>query len=334
MDILSDINRYTHTVIMHMKKILPLFALLLVSVFCARGANIPSGSIPFDLGKASRIYVKGSVNGSRPLLFLFDTGATSMVINSNSLKGVPMEFNETVVNYGATGSNEVRKSTENTFSIGEKSFKHAPFVAIPYGPGHWDGVLGLWFIQQQVTEVNYTDRKIYLYPHGSYTPPEGAIRLKIEYVMGIPVVPVQVTVNGKTHQLRLSVDTGSDRVLDLNTPFVKKHRLLGSQTPFCISSISSSDTNTGTLENVIFDNIQLGSFKLPLIPGAFSTVTSGIQSMAEMDGVMGNNLLKRFNLVYDAKEGYIYLIPNNLVYTPFYDCLLQPQPEKKPSPAK
>lgn len=319
---------------MHMKKILPLFALLLVSVFCARGANIPSGSIPFDLGKASRIYVKGSVNGSRPLLFLFDTGATSMVINSNSLKGVPMEFNETVVNYGATGSNEVRKSTKNTFSIGEKSFKHAPFVAIPYGPGHWDGVLGLWFIQQQVTEVNYTDRKIYLYPHGSYTPPEGAIRLKIEYVMGIPVVPVQVTVNGKTHQLRLSVDTGSDRVLDLNTPFVKKHRLLGSQTPFCISSISSSDTNTGTLENVIFDNIQLGSFKLPLIPGAFSTVTSGIQSMAEMDGVMGNNLLKRFNLVYDAKEGYIYLIPNNLVYTPFYDCLLQPQPEKKPSPAK
>lgn len=319
---------------MHMKKILPLFALLLVSVFCARGANVPSGSIPFELGKASRIYVKGSVNGSRPLLFLFDTGATSMVINSNSLKGVPMEFNETVVNYGATGSNEVRKSTENTFSIGEKSFKHAPFVAIPYGPGHWDGVLGLWFIQQQVTEVNYTDRKIYLYPHGSYTPPEGAIRLKIEYVMGIPVVPVQVTANGKTHQLRLSVDTGSDRVLDLNTPFVKKHRLLGSQTPFCISSISSSDTNTGTLENVIFDNIQLGSFKLPLIPGAFSTVTSGIQSMAEMDGVMGNNLLKRFNLVYDAKEGYIYLIPNNLVYTPFYDCLLQPQPEKKPSPAK
>ena len=320
--------------IMHMKKILPLFAFLLAFIFSAWGANVPSDSIPFELGKASRIYVKGSVNGSRPLLFLFDTGATSMVINSNSLKGVPMTFHETVVNYGATGSNEVRKSTENTFSIGGKSFRHAPFVAIPYAPGHWDGVLGLWFITQQVTEVNYTDRKIYLYPHGTYTPPEDAIRLKIEYIMGIPVVPVQVTVNGKTHQLRLSVDTGSDRVLDLNTPFVKKHRLLGSQTPFCISSISSSDTNTGTLENVIFDNIQLGSFRLPLIPGAFSTVTSGIQSMAEMDGVMGNNLLKRFNLVYDSKEGYIYLIPNHQIYTPFYDCLLQPLPEKKPSPAR
>ena len=145
--------------------------------------------------------------------------------------------------------------------------------------------------------------------------------------MGVPIVPAQVTVNGKTHQLRLSVDTGSERVLDLNTPFIKKHHLLGSQKPFSTSRISSSDSHTGVLENVMFDSIQLGGCKLPLIPGAFSTVTSGIQSIAEMDGVMGNNLLKRFNMVYDSREGYIYLIPNNLLYTPFYDCLLRPQPD-------
>lgn len=212
-----------------MGKILPFFTVLLGSIFSAPATNTPSDSIPFELGPASRIYVKGSVNGSRPLRFLFDTGATSMVINNNSLKEIPMEFNETVVNHGATGSVEVRKSTENRFSIGQKSFKHVSFVAIPYGPDQWDGVLGLWFIRQQVTEVNYADRKIYLYPHGSYTPPSQAIRLKMEYVMG-------------------------------------------------------------------------------------------------------NNLLKRFNLVYDSQQGYIYLIPNNLMYTPFYDCLLRPQPEKKPGP--
>lgn len=311
----------------YMEKILMFLSVLTACTLPASAGNTPAASIPFELGTASRIYVKGSVNGSRPLRFLFDTGATSMVISTNSLKGVPMEFNETVVNHGATGSDEVRGSTENKFTIGGRSLEHVPFIAIPYSPDQWDGVLGLWFINQQVTEVNYTDRKIYLYPHGSYTPPPNAIRLKIEYVMGIPVVPGQVTVNGKTHQLRLSVDTGSDRVLDLNTPFVKKHHLLGSQKPFCISRISSSDSHTGVLENVIFDSIQLGGCKLPLIPGAFSTVTAGTQSSAEMDGVMGNNLLKRFNMVYDSREGYIYLIPNNLLYTPFYDCLLRPQPD-------
>lgn len=316
-----------------MKRLLPFFAALLGLLPCAWSANIPSDSIPFELGTASRIYVKCHVNGSRPMLFLFDTGATSMVINSNSLEGIPMEFNETIVNYGATGSNEVRKSAENKFSVGKQSLAGVPFIAIPYARDQWDGVLGLWFIQRQVTEVNYTDRKIYLYPHGSYTPPPDAIRLKMEYVMGIPVVPAQATVNGKVYQLRLSVDTGSDRVLDLNTPFVNKHRLLGSQVPFSVSSISSSDTNKGRLENVIFDSIQLGACKLPLIPGAFSTVTSGIQSMPEMDGVMGNNLLKRFNLVYDSQNSCLYLIPNNLLYTPFYDCLLQPRKTVPQAPA-
>lgn len=217
---------------MRMKKILSFLSILLVPFFPAQAANVPIDSIPFELGTASRIYVKGSVNGSRPLRFLFDTGATSMVISTNSLKGVPMEFNETVVNHGATGSDEVRGSTENQFAIGEQAMEHVPFIAIPYSPDQWDGVLGLWFIQRQVTEVNYTDRKIYLYPHGSYTPPANAIRLKIEYVMGVPVVLAQVTVNGKTHQLRLSVDTGSDRVLDLNTPFVKKHHCWAAKSRF------------------------------------------------------------------------------------------------------
>ena len=73
-----------------MKKILSFLTISLVSLLSAQGANTPSGSIPFELGTASRIYVKGSVNGSRPLRFLFDTGATSMVISTNSLKGVPM----------------------------------------------------------------------------------------------------------------------------------------------------------------------------------------------------------------------------------------------------
>lgn len=304
-------------------KIMQIVCLLLACYSSVLAENKPSSEIPFELGPASRIYVKCRVNGSEPLRFLFDTGATGMVINSGIVgHEVKMTFDGSVMNYGATGSNEIPTSSCNDFRIGKMSFGKVPFIAVPYTRDQWDGVLGLWFIRQQVTEVNYTQRKIYLYPNGSYTPPENAIRLKVEYVMGVPIVPVKVSVNGTTYDLRLEVDTGSDRVLDLNTPFVEKHGLLGTQKPFAISRISSSDANSGELENVIFDDIQMDGCKLPRIPGAFSTVKSGIQSMPEMDGVMGNNLLKRFNLVCDLQAGYIYLIPNDLLYSPFYDCLI------------
>lgn len=302
----------------------------------AWGENVPFDSIPFELGNGDRVYVQGRVNGSQPLRFLFDTGATGMVINPESTGGkVTMKFDGTVSNTGTTGASEVKKSSDNTFSLGNRTWKGVPFISISYAPELWDGVIGLWFIRQQVTEINYSKRMIYLYSHDSYTPPPNSIRLKVAYVMGVPVVPVQVTVNGKTHALRLEVDTGSDRVLDLNTPFVKKHGLLGTQTPFAVSHISGSEKDVGVLENVIFDDIRMGDYRLPRIPGAFSTVKKGVQSSAEMDGVMGNNLLKRFNLVCDLKEGYIYLIPNDLLYTPFYECLIgNPRPEEERGKAK
>ena len=66
----------------YMGKILTFFSVLTACTLWASAGNTPVASIPFELGTASRIYVKGSVNGSRPLRFLFDTGATSMVIST------------------------------------------------------------------------------------------------------------------------------------------------------------------------------------------------------------------------------------------------------------
>ncbi len=298
-------------------------ALLNIAPLHAQLMNTPTESIPFELQQEhSRIYVLGSVNDSKTLRFLFDKGATNMVISTNSLNGVNIRFDGTSPNRGATGENTVKLSRNNSFTLGSKTYPGADFLGIEYRPDQWDGVLGLWFIKQQVTEVNYSDRKIHLYKHGTYTPPANAIKLPITYVLGIPAVPVEVTVNGVTHRIKMFVDTGSDRVADLNSPFVTQHKLLNTQKPWFVCEITSSDGHKGTLHHVFFDKLKLGDVVLPKIPGGFSMVKSGVQSCAEVEGVMGNNLLKRFNLVYDFAKGFIYLIPNNLMYTPFYDYLI------------
>ena len=142
--------------------------------------------------------------------------------------------------------------------------------------------------------------------------------MKVEYELGVPVVPLQVRINGKDYQVRAEIDMGSDRVFDLNTPFVRQHDLEKSQTPFAISEITSSDANQGKLYNVYFDEVKLGTLSLPCIPGAFSTLTTGVQASDKMDGVLGNNFLQRFHLTLNLQEGHIYLQPNNLLYNPFY----------------
>ena len=124
--------------------------------------------------------------------------------------------------------------------------------------------------------------------------------------------------------MAVAVDTVPDRVFDLNTPFVRRNGLLGTQKPFAISRIAGPVKDGGELQNVYFDSVTLGdALTLLRIPGAFSTVTTGVQASDAMDGVLGNNFLQRFNQLYDFKNNYLYLEVNDRLYTPFYDFLVR-----------
>lgn len=62
---------------------------------------------------------------------------------------------------------------------------------------------------------------------------------------------------------------------------------------------------------------------MPKVAGAFSTLIFGMQSKENIDGMIGNNFLKRFNMLIDFNADKLYLQPNNFYYTPFYDFLVR-----------
>lgn len=163
-------------------------------------------------------------------------------------------------------------------------------------------------------------RKSVLPAHGATS---GLIPFTFEYKYDVPFITLPVKISGNEYDLLLEVDTGSDRVIDLNTPFVKSHNLLDIQKPFAISHISSSDEGSGELRNVFFDEVTVGPYILPKVAGAFSTLTEGMQSKSDIDGTLGNNFLKRFNIIIDFNAQKLYLQPNNYFWTPFYDFLVE-----------
>lgn len=140
-------------------------------------------------------------------------------------------------------------------------------------------------------------------------------------VCEIPFAKLPVKLKDSTHKLLLEVDTGSDRVIDINSPFVNRHNLLDFYKPFATSTITSSDGDSGKLKNVFFEEVIVGPYRMPKVAGAFSTLTTGLQSKEDIDGMIGNNFLKRFNMLIDFKNNNIYLQPNNYYYTPFYSMI-------------
>lgn len=294
---------------------------------CAQAKMIdktPVGEIPFSIAGDSRIYVTAFVNGSDSLRFLVDTGASSIVLNPNSPKlAGHIHKGNPVGNLGATGENKVDYSKDNTIEIGSVRYDDAGCVHIPYFPEYWDGVFGLNGLSAFNIEINYDDFKIYFYPKDTVTVSQSFVALPFTYIYDVPFVRLPVKLNGKIHDLTLEIDTGSDRVIDLNTPFVKRNNLLETQTPFAVSQISSSDGESGELKNVFFDEVIVGPYVMPKVAGAFSTLTHGLQSKEDIDGMIGNNFLKRFNMFIDFGKNIIYLQPNNLYYSPFYDFLIR-----------
>lgn len=286
--------------------------------------DTPVGEIPFTIDKDSRIYVTAFVNGSDSLRFLVDTGASSLVLNTNSPKLNGFIHHGTAINnLGTTGENIIQYSNDNSVKIGSIHYDKAGCAHIPYPPEYWDGVFGSNGLASFNIEINYDDFKIYCYPKETLMVEKSYVSFSFTYKYDVPFIFLPIKLNGILHNLLLEVDTGSNRVIDLNTPFVNRNSLLETQKPYANSCIVSSDGGSGELKEVYFDEVIVGPYIMPKVAGAFSTITSGMQSKEDIDGMIGNNFLKRFNMLIDFEANNIYLQPNNFYYTPFYDFLVK-----------
>ena len=308
------------------KLILAIFYIAFMS-FTANARMIketPVGEIPFAIAGDSRIYITAFVNGADSLRFLVDTGASSIVLNTNSpkLKGL-IHNGESANNLGTSGENTVTYSNDNSVRVGSIQYDKAGCAHIPYPPEYWDGVLGLNGLAAFNIEINYDDFKIYCYPKEALMVDDSYVSKPFTYKYDVPFIQLPIKLNGTFYNLLLEVDTGSDRIIDLNTPFVNKNDLLETQKPFAISRIASSDGGNGELKNVFFDEVVVGPYIMPKVAGAFSTLSTGMQSKEDIDGMIGNNFLKRFNMLIDFSSNMLYLQPNNFYYAPFYDFLIK-----------
>ena len=307
-----------------MKNTYTIIALLFFILFPTSAQNIPTDTIPFYMAPDSRIYTWCKVNNSDSLSFLIDTGASDMVINSRLRNQLDMQFDSFVENQGTTGTNKTEASSNNTLIWGSKKMDQLRFIELPYPMPELDGVLGLSVLSQFVIEINYDKKCIYLYDKDKFIP-DADKSIPIQFKHNVPFINIKIQSHNKEVTALTEIDTGSDRILDLAHHFVEQHQLssdLGA--PFAISTITSSDGNAMQINNVFLPCLQIGSFNLYKIPGGYANGSNqvGILSSKEVDGMLGNTFLKRFNITLDLSRNQLYLEVNNQMYSPFYDFLI------------
>ena len=113
-------------------------------------------TIPFQLGADDGIYLKGKINGSETLDFLFDTGAGACVITSSIInKKVNIIVDGSTKNTGTDGTSIVGTSAKNTIEISNLIWDNVSLLSIDYDKRSFDIILGWIAFENKIVEIDY-----------------------------------------------------------------------------------------------------------------------------------------------------------------------------------
>ena len=318
-------------------KRLTLFPLLVVALL-VRGAVAPVHSqrpvapadpvsIAFDPA-ARHVIVQVTVNNSRPLSFILDSGANVAIIRTDVAKELGLKL-EGTVGVGGAGSGPpqtgsfVRQATWSL--VGLPGFSQpvtlaVPMPELPIAMGRpIDGIIGGEFIKEFVIELDYQARVLKLHDAAAFRYEGAGEAIPIEFVNVIhPVLRASVTpVGGQPTEQRFVLDIGASGALTLHSPFVREQKLLESGLPTirAIGGAGAAGRVTGRMGRV--QALQIGRFVLREPITMFAQDAGGAFANSALAGNIGAQVAMRFRTYLDYGRKRIILEPSSMFETPF-----------------
>lgn len=295
-----------------------------ISVTFPAGKN--SVEVPFETER-NWIIIPVSVNGSRPLRFVLDTGAGgsgASLINSAVAESLKLNIVGRIQARGA-GSGpmvEVPIAGGVTFDIGGVQLTGGRMSVRTATPGMEgmsagrDGVIGRPVFANLVVEIDWERKVVKLHDPAkfSYTGKAAILPLTFDE-MGRPYVAASVTTEeDKSVPVNLIVDTGGGHNLSLE---------VGSGTPLkapagspkVVVGRGASGEFTGYAGQV--KGFKLAGYALKAIPTIYPDESYGSALREGRHGNLGAGILRRFKIIYDYSRKRMIIEPNKFFNEPF-----------------
>jgi PDZ domain-containing protein/aspartyl protease len=268
--------------------------------------------IPFDLSN-NLIILQVRVNKSRPLNFIFDTGAGVSVIDPKTARALRLK-EQGKLKLGATGGS-VESGLIKGVSLGipgvevfDQTISTVSLESLtPLFGFRLDGIIGHDFIKNFVVEIDYPAGLINLREPQSYTYSGPGESVPITFMENTPFVRATVLVKGRDPiEGKFEVDTGGNGTLNVNTPFVNTHKLLEAVPNLMQSKLAGAGGASQAAKGRVA-GVKVGSFVVedPLV--VFAQGTEGNESSIEFDGELGGAFFRRFKLILDYSRSRIIL---------------------------
>ncbi|MEN8250908.1 MAG: aspartyl protease family protein [Bacteroidota bacterium] len=300
--------------------ILIFFICALIPVSEVWAQNIPVASIPFHPNNG-HIIIKVKLEGKEPINFLFDSGAGGTLISRKMAESLGLFPIVSRKNVGVSGAHEVGAIKGVDLGIGEVIIKDITLLSTETKFEELDngeiihGVVGYPILSRYVVEVDFIKHELKLFDRTSYFYYGEGVSIPINIVMNLPVVEAGVMLyNGESFIGNFIIDTGARSELIISSPTVVWYDIANNVGEHYTlrkaigTSKRRSKVRYGRLASVNFANKEFCD-----IPVALSSDNKGVLADPSFDGIIGNALLSRYNIVFDYYMNMLHIAPNQSI---------------------
>lgn len=281
----------------------------LLTIICGFAATPALASTPVRFKQVQNLIVTSvMVNGAGPFDFIFDTGASSTVIDGELARQLSLSPIETTSALTVTGSKTLRRYRLDSLALGPKSVKSLTVVCAELREIHainpsLRGVLGQNFLSGFDYILNYREQCIELEDDGEFGSKLRGARLPVERDRGRVLIITQPS-SPEKQPLKLVMDSGVSRLVVFKA--ISRGAELEIELYFNGGFNASTVTGTETISTGRLRKLQIGTEKFWWLP------VMVVDNRAAVEGRLENGLLPTslFRSIYfNNTENFVILNP-------------------------
>jgi hypothetical protein len=301
---------------------------ILLSVSLAKGQEILQSpaklltSFPIKQYNGGVIIVSALLdNIPDSLHFILDTGSSGISLDSTTCAKykIPSEESNKTVR-GIAGIKPVRFANNHSLKLPGLSVDSLNFhindydiLTSVYGE-NIDGIIGFSFFNRYIIKIDYDSLIMRVYSKGFLKYPRGGHLLK----PGILNIPIQEGSVEEQRNLnaRFYFDSGAGLCLLFSEDFADDSLKFNVRKKIVETEAEGLGGKT-RMRLTTLKSFKLGPYKFRKVPAYIFEDEYNVTSYPYLGGLIGNDLLRRFNVILNYEKKEIYLMPNSHYREPF-----------------
>src|SRR5579863_7997831 len=278
--------------------------------------------IPFTTFTGGVVVVKAQLVGYPDTLnFIMDTGSGGISLDSITcvrLNITPVLTDKLIMGIG--GIRQLRYVNNRSLKLGTMQVDSLNFhvsdydiLSSVYGD-RIDGIIGYSFLSRYIVKIDYDSSQMYVYTKGTIKYPGGGYALRPN-IVSLPVESAMIR-DSREMTPRFYFDTGAGLCLLLNSDFNRDSSLLyPDKKP--LPTQAQGMGGKANMQVTILKEFKLGPYRFRNVPTHIFDDEYNVTSYPYLAGLIGNDVLRRFNIILNYDKKLFYITPNSHYRDPF-----------------